>query len=82
MLYPVVLGIITPKIQMNRIIYHTKNCWQKVDKYACFKLRTDFSGNDYRVARLPKLYLTVIGIIEIDYNNYNMLRTDVGTDRP
>ena len=32
---------------------------QKVKKSACFKWINGLSGNDYRVATLPKLFVTV-----------------------
>ena len=41
-----------------------KNCFVKVSrKSASFKWIYGISGNDYSVATLSKLYLTIIGII-------------------
>ena len=37
---------------------------QKSKKSACFKWTYRLSGNDYRVATISKLYLTVIGIMQ------------------
>ena len=49
--------------QKNRIIITYRNLLSKSKKSACFNWMYGLSGNDYKVATLPKSYLIVIGII-------------------
>ena len=62
-LFFVVPGINIPKNQIKRIIRSLKNLLlKKVEKSTCLKWTHGHSGNDYRVARLSKSYLTTTGI--------------------
>ena len=46
---------------------------QKIEKSACFKWLYGLLGNNYRVATLPKSYLTVVGIIMQSLNSIGQL---------
>ena len=57
-LYFVVLGISIPKIRTVELLYHIKFFCKNSKKSICLQWKYRHSGNDYRVAKLSKSYLT------------------------